>query len=416
MLNCTKMSIPSQIINPRGIHALDLVYRSGGISRSDLGYRLGLNQTAIIRLVSRLVHAGLLTTEVQGTKQRGRPVEQIKVSPHSRYSIGLEFGRDHLIIVGLNALAQVEYHQIIDIPPLFEATTTTLEKLVDEIYHFLSVHNIALNKVAAIGLALHDIVNAEGYWFVRDQVQPHPLNVVTEMEKHLSLKVIVEDVSRSFAFAEQRFGSAENHKDVLYVFVGKDGVGGGIFLNGELLKSSSGICGELGHLVVEPDGLQCHCGSQGCLETVASHQAVIASYKDILQQGVRSSIDELSFANICQAALRGNKAAYLTLNRLASYMGNALGSVINITGATRIVIGGQLNLAGMTFLQELEVILRKRVVTPLLQHLSIQYASLPPYAGAWGAGVLALEASIKDGSFMSARVMDQKVQESSVHA
>ncbi len=416
MLSCIKMPMLSQTINPRGIHALDLVYRSGGISRSDLGYKLGLNQTAIIRLVGRLIHAGLLTTEVQSTKQRGRPIEQIKVSPHSRYSVGLEFGRDHLIIVGLNALAHVEHQQIIDIPPLFEATTTTLEKLVDKIYHFLNIHNIALNKVAAIGLALHDIVNAEGNWFVRDQFQPHPLNVVTEMEKRLSLKVIAEDVSRSFAFAEQRFGSAQHHKDVLYVFVGKDGVGGGIFLNGELLKSSSGICGELGHLVVEPDGLQCHCGSQGCLETVASHQAVLASYQDILQQGVRSSIDELSFASICQAAARGDKAAYLTLNRLASYMGNALGSVINISGATSIVIGGQLNLAGMTFLQEVEITLRKRVVAPLLKNLSVRYASLPPYAGAWGAGVLALEASIKDGSFMSTQVMGQEVQEGSVYA
>jgi transcriptional regulator of PTS gene len=388
-------------LRSRDAHALELVYRSGSMSRSDLGDKLGLNQTAVIRLVGQLIDDGLLTTEAKESKQRGRPKEQIKVSPHSRYSLGLEFGREHLILVLINALAKVEQHHIVKKPPRFEASTKTLERLIGHIQDFLELHHISSNKVVALGLALHDIVNAQSDWFVRDHFNSGSLNVVKAIKERWPLTVIAEDVSRSFAFAEQRFGSAQQKQDVLYVFLGKDGVGGGIFLNGELLKSSSGICGELGHLVVEPEGLQCHCGSRGCLETVASHQAVISSYQSIVEQGVHSSLNKPSFANICQAASSGDKAAYLTLNRLTNHMGNALASVINISGATCVVIGGQLHLAGGVFLQELKVALRKRVISPLLKSLSLQYASLPLYAGAWGAGVLALEASIKDGSFMA---------------
>ncbi len=389
---------PSLPIIPRDISALEVIYRTGGISRYDLGNRLGLNQTVIIRMVAQLIQAGLLTSEIQSNKQRGRPIEQIKVAPQSRYSVGLEFGREHLVVVILNALGQVHYSKTWPNPPAFKADAKTLDSLIELAKKTMSEAKLPWTKVCAVGLALHDIVSAQGLWSTRESA---PLHAVNTLQAKLGFTITAEDVSRSFAVAEQRFGTAKHQPDMLYVFVGRDGVGSGIFVNGELLKSSSGVCGEVGHVVVVPDGAQCHCGSRGCLETEATHQAVIKAFQALSVQGVRSKVKDLSFRSICEGAAMGDKAAYLVLSRLATFLAEALATAINISGANHVVIGGQLHLAGGKFLQDIEVVLRKRVVSPLLNQLSVQYASLAPYAGAWGAGVLALEAAIKNGSFMN---------------
>src|SRR5690606_7823533 len=173
----------------------------------------------------------------------------------------------------------------------------------------------------------------------------------------------------------------------------------GIFVNGELLRSTSGVCGEVGHLVVVPtDGARCACGNRGCLETVASHEAVVGRFLGLMAEGVNTSVATRSgvdFADICSAAGAGDKAAYLVIAELAAYLGQALASVINVTGATHVVIGGQLAAAGATFRNDLASEIRKRAMTLLTRDISVVYASLPAHAGAWGVGLQALEAAIE---------------------
>ncbi|MEM6431445.1 MAG: ROK family transcriptional regulator [Deinococcota bacterium] len=394
----------------RQITALKLIHDAGGLTRAELAARLDLNMTAVIRLVTDLIEDDLLHVDADPTldnltlQGRGRPAEILKLYPYAGYSLGLEFGRGQLTLTLTNTLGDLVAWTELDRPPVFEATADVVNILIAELHKFTSAHNVAWTRVTALGLALHDVVDAEGNWTTQHSTTP--FQVMTYLYEHANLThgvpIVVEDVSRSFAFAEHKCGAARARPDFIYLFLGKQGIGSGIFVNDTLLKSSSGVCGELGHVNVVPDGKQCQCGSQGCLETVATYQAVETRFNDLVSAGVETTLDipDISFLAICQASAQGDKAAYLVLDELASHLSYALAAAVNISGAPCVVVGGHLRHAGQGFLNILETALKRLVVGPLLKHIHISYAALPDYAGAWGASLMALEQSFARGSLI----------------
>src|SRR5206468_6696227 len=95
-----------------------------------------------------------------------------------------------------------------------------------------------------------------------------------ELERRLGAPVHIGNDANLGALAEVRSGAARGASDVVYLML-SSGVGGGVVLDGSLFTGHSGLTGELGHVQVDPDGALCRCGNRGCLETVASAQALL---------------------------------------------------------------------------------------------------------------------------------------------
>ncbi len=398
------MAMPSR--GTSETHILKLVFQNESITRADIGELSGLSPASVVRIVAGLRDAGfLLETRKPGeTSNRGRPSDVLQIAPDCGYALGLEFGRGHLIVSVVDAIGtQVHWGQETEAPS-FAANDATADALVQVIKKTADRLNIRWEKVGAIGLAVHDVVSAKGEWITWEQAHHTPYNVQHYLQREMNRPVSVEDVSRAFAEAEHRYGNGRGVADMIYMFVGSQGVGAGVFINNVLMKSSSGVCGEIGHIVVEKDGALCQCGNYGCLETVATHKAVVNQLQARLDQGVISTLsrDEgITFAKICQAAQEGDKEAYIVLRRLAGAMGKALSSAINITGATFVLIGGQLRFAGDSFLTDLISELRQNVMPALAQHISVNYAALAEYAGALGVAAQALETAWASGEFLN---------------
>jgi predicted NBD/HSP70 family sugar kinase len=377
------------------------VYEGGAMSRHELVERTGIQQSTLNRAVAALIDRDLLITSDSGPSRtgRGRPSDLLRINPAAGYVVGLEFGREHLTLTAVDATAQI-VHTVEDAtPPAFAPEYASIDALLAAVDRFVDEASIEAEKVRAVGVALHDIVTAEGQWLTQASASG-PLDVRTYLEGRLGLPVVVDDVSRAFAEAEHRFGAGVGEPDMIYVFIGSHGVGGGIFVNDGLLQSSKGICGEIGHVVIDEDGRLCQCGSRGCLETVATRRAVEARFDELLERGVWSRLSPgASFGDICRAAGEGDKGAYLVLNQLAQHMGRALAPGINLSGAPTVIIGGPVNLAGEAFLQDLSAALRQRVVSGLVPHIKVRYARLSSHAGAWGVAIRALEDAMRHGHF-----------------
>lgn len=389
----------------RKAQIVNAIYAHPGLTRTELRKITGLNQTTIVRTVADLLERGVLalTDNKQSDGKRGRPSDVLSINPRVGYGLGIEFARDRLFVAITDALGDVVYWKQATDAPLFLSSDQTMDALVRIARQTAKEAAISWSDVHGIGLALHDIVSARGRWLTVEQVNEEPYGVREYLESRLVQQVTVEDVSRAFAEAEHRFGAGRHIPDMIYIFLGRRGVGGGIFVNNKILKSSSGVCGEIGHISVDDHGLLCHCGSQGCLETVASHQAVENEMRALIAQGVRSTLannHEVTFDDICMAAGAGDKGAYLVLNRLAQNMSRALADAINITGAPVVIVGGGLSLAGEVFLAELASAIRPRVVNLLARHVSLRYAQLPAHAGAWGAAVQVLDKVWSAGVFL----------------
>ena len=100
------------------------------------------------------------------------------------------------------------------------------------------------------------------------------LNAADELSERLGMPVAVDNDANLGALAEISFGAGRGLKDVIYVMV-SSGIGAGIVLGGQLHRGVTGLAGELGHVLVRSDGAVCRCGNRGCLETVASTDAVL---------------------------------------------------------------------------------------------------------------------------------------------
>ncbi len=389
----------------RGVQILQLAYRSDGVTRAEISELTGLSPTVVVRLVGKLVERGLLTAGgFVERPSRGRPSELLNIAPEAGYSVGLEFGRAHLLVTIVDATGTVRHTNLLPEAPEFTATQATVEALAQVIRSECGAASVPWDLVRSVGIALHDVVDAEGRWLTQAALDIEPMPISALLGERLDRLVLAEDVSRAFALAEHRDGAAKGKDDAIYLFVGSHGVGSGIFVNGELLRSTLGVCGEVGHLVVEPDGVQCVCGNRGCLETVASHERVVERFLALARAGIATSLDweaGVTFTATCEAARDGDKVASLVLEELVVHLARALASVVNISGATHIVIGGQLASAGQPFLDRLMAELRLRSLALLGRQMSVAFASLPAHAGAWGVGVQALEEAIAQGRFLT---------------
>ena len=121
------------------------------------------------------------------------------------------------------------------------------------------------------------------------------------MHARLDLPVMVDNDANLGALAEAAFGAGRDAGDLIYIKV-SSGIGAGLILNGRLYRGGAGLAGELGHVLVDPDGLVCRCGNRGCLETLAASGALV----ELLR---RSHGEDFTVAGMLAAAREATSAA-----------------------------------------------------------------------------------------------------------
>ena len=252
------------------------------------------------------------------------------------------------------------------------------------------VGNLAnLQAVNHVGLSIAGFVSAD-----RQRMLATPnisnLNDV-EMAQYLSKStgknVVIENDGNAAAWGEYRFGAAQHSKSMLMVTLGT-GIGGGIIVNGELLRGAFGIGGEIGHLNVVPQGAPCGCGAFGCFEQYGSGSALLRYVRENGSQEFSSG--ELTGEMITELARSGNQVAIAGFRYIAEHIGSGLASLCMVLDPDVIVIGGGVADAGDILLEPISQALRN--VMPFKDkhpYPTLVRAKLGPEAGLIGAALLA---------------------------
>ncbi|MEJ2178790.1 MAG: ROK family protein [Gammaproteobacteria bacterium] len=157
-----------------------------------------------------------------------------------------------------------------------------------------------------------------------------------DLEDMLDLPVVVQNDANCFALAESRIGvlkSLDKPKSVVFGVILGTGVGGGLVVEGRLLRGSNLIAGEWGHNFMDASGGSCYCGKTGCVETVISGPAL----EDYYWQQSGSS---LPLSQIVVDAKKDNADATATIDRLIHFFGIGMSTIINTIDPDVIVIGG----------------------------------------------------------------------------
>jgi glucokinase len=202
------------------------------------------------------------------------------------------------------------------------------------------------------------------------------------------------------ALGEWRYGAGRGCASLLYVTV-STGVGGGWVLGGEILGGADGMAGEIGHMVVRPDGAQCPCGKRGCVEVEACGTAIARMARQQLAAepeagaGLRAlaggSPESVTGALVAAAAAAGDALAEQVLDRAAANLGAGLGAAICLMNPERIVLGGGVTKAGDRWWAEVRRAARENGFPQA--RVDIMPAALGDDAPLWGAAALAESAA-----------------------
>ncbi|MBD1564041.1 ROK family protein [Vibrio sp. SA48] len=364
------MAQPGHIDHIKQVNAgrvYKLIDQKGPISRIDLSKESELAPASITKITRELIEAHLIhETTVQEAISRGRPAVGLQTNNEGWQFLSMRLGRGYLTIalheLGGDVLidTKIEIHE--------RDQDDVLARLLYEIEEFFQTYSSQLDRVTSIAITLPGLVNSEqGIVLQMPHYNVEYLALGPEIYKATGLPVFIANDTRAWALAEKLFGHSQDNDNSVLISI-HHGLGAGIILDGRVLQGRHGNIGELGHIQIDSNGKRCHCGNIGCLETVASSQAIREEVSQRIAAGEASSLtaqSEITIEDICAAAADGDPLAVDVIEKLGRYLGAAIAIVINLFNPEKILIGGVINQA-------------KSVLYPAIQ-TCIEEQSLPVY-------------------------------------
>ncbi len=302
---------------------LGAVSRGGPVTRAALAEVTGLTKSTVSKLVGNLVEAGLLAeTGPARAGERGRPGVAVVLSGARVASVGLEINVDYLAVRVLDLTGEVRVAVRRDRDNRGSRPKKVLGELQDLAAEALAeAHRLGLEAAGAV-LAVSGPVG-DGVLFNAPNLGWQDVRPADLLR--LPVPVELDNEANLAALGELWYGDGE--RDFLYVS-GEIGIGAGLVVGGALYSGATGLAGELGHVVVAPEGAPCRCGGSGCLETYAGQEALLAAGK------------AGSVAALLAALERGDETALAACAAAGRALGIALTSAVNLLDLDRIVLGG----------------------------------------------------------------------------
>ncbi|HEY7303371.1 MAG TPA: ROK family protein [Bryobacteraceae bacterium] len=235
--------------------------------------------------------------------------------------------------------------------------------------------------IAGIGVAVAGFIS-----FERDRLVYNPnlswleeFPIKDRLSQRFDFPIELEVDSNAATMAEYRFGSGANSKRFLCITSGT-GLGVGMALNGAPLRFAYGCLGDIGHVVVQPDGPLCSCGGHGCAEIMVSAPALAERYK------TRAGLEQdLNLRDVIEAAHARDPLALAILEEAGASLGIAIASMANILFPDHIAIAGGLSAAGDFVLDPAERVFRESASILARSNVSFTKATLGTMATLIGA-------------------------------
>jgi len=283
--------------------------------------------------------------------------------------IGVDLGGTKVLAGVVDADGTV--HETVERPTV----TTSQAALLDELAE--TVRALPQEGVGAVGFGIPSRIDHEhGLALGAVNIPIRDVRFGEEMQRRLGLPVEIENDASCAAYAEFRLGAGRGTRDLLVLTLGT-GVGGGVISGGRLFRAYT----ELGHIVIVEDGEPCQgaCSGRGHVESYCSGTAAGKVARRVL--GPDATARDLV------------EQDHPALGEIGHHLGAAIGSLVNVFGSTRVVIGGGFGIAAFERLVPAarRAVLRE-ALAPSGQMLEIERAALGAEAGLVGAALIAFEA------------------------
>ena len=251
---------------------LETVRLYGPISRAEIARRTALTAQSVSNIAAELRAAGLLKEDGRRRSGRGQPPVEMSVNPDGGFTVGLEL-QPHSLVGALVNLAGTVLAQM-SLPVRASTPAGALPVLKQSVDDLLTRAEVDRRRIIGAGVVMPGPFGVEGLSSIGPTALPGwtGIDAAAVLGQALGLPVVVENDATAAAVGERLHGVARDLNNFAFLYFGT-GLGLGLVLNGQPYKGALGNAGEIGHVVVEPDGRPCPCGNAGCLERYASLHA-----------------------------------------------------------------------------------------------------------------------------------------------
>jgi len=385
---------------------------AGPRSRARISVETGLNRGTVSSLVAELIERGLVREgDVQRGGSVGRPGQTVELDGRGIGGIGVEINVDYVTALVLDLTDTVVFEERVALDVQARPPEAVLDAVTDLTARALAACADAGVTPVGMTLAVPALVDTEDgvvafapnlHW-TKVAVVDGLVDRLTGRLGHVPFPVRVDNDANLAALGEFAMGGEAGTADLVYL-TGETGVGGGVMVDGRLLRGAEGFSGEIGHMPLNPGGNMCGCGRRGCWETMVGLAALLRLAATPDDPVCDPSLDlEQRLAVIRGRAQDGDPRTADALELVGTALGLGASILINVFNPRVLVLGGYFASLGEYLLEPMLGEMRGRVIAPDAGACRVALSTLGFAAASRGGAHVALEAVLDDPTVAAVR-------------
>jgi N-acetylglucosamine repressor len=339
-------------------------------------------------LVNELIAAGLIFEGAKGPSKRGRRPKFLFIDSRRRCVVAVDIRASRSFmqvtdLLGHPLLDVVEWPTETEPQIMVKSLATTIRTTLDQHPSFGACSGIGVCVPGMVDRTSRRVMHAPTLGW-KDVDIERPLSLATGLPVH------IENSVRACALAQvwEARDDLPTRGDLVFVGIA-DGVGGGVIVDGRLLRGRHNIAGEIGHILVSSDGPRCSCGALGCWETYVSNIATLKRYLGLGPNDSPRELDgSLRVTDVIARARAGDGKALAALLMTGRYLGLGFANLVNVFDPDHIYLGGEITQAWDLIEQTVRNALSERALIPGTASPDIVTVPATDYPRLRGAAVL----------------------------
>jgi predicted NBD/HSP70 family sugar kinase len=303
-------------------------------SRADIAASTGLNKATVSSLVADLIDRRLVRETGLTENRVGRPATMLVLDGSPYAAIGIEINVDYVSAVATDLAGQrlLTWRRSFSGGDSVNQGVAGVGAIIRRVVGRMAKEE---RQILGLAVAVPGLVDVQGTVRLAPNLGWRDADLGGDLAKALrdpGFPIQVDNDANLAALAEQRFGAHAGASDLIYL-TGEVGVGAGIILDGRLRRGGLGYSGEIGHVQLDPDGPECHCGRRGCLEAMAGIGAVLRRIPPPAE--IQVEIEECA-----RLARAGDAGTLAMLESAGRSLGQGVSILANLLNPEVVILGG----------------------------------------------------------------------------
>src|SRR5690625_2542676 len=356
---------------------LQNIIEHGMISRADISKITGLNKATLSVQVADLLNEELIYEIEQEHHAVGRRPIMLSINEKAGYVLGIDLDFEHIkfmvsdlygntVTSNTLILETSEYEEIVEI-------------LIHHINKYREAHAESHYGLISVLIGIHGTVNNDETIYFVPKFRWQNKDLKTDLAKQLDVDIYIENNANLSAYAERVY--KYHRSDNLLTILLSSGIGAGIMIDGKLHKGYHGYAGEMGHMIIAPEGRPCKCGNHGCWERYAAEPSLFEDLSKILDK------PSITYDDVRKLINEQDPNTYEIIKDFVSYLTIGLNNIINLYNPETIVLNSKILRMYPDVIEEIKSNLKSSVS----QYRKIVLSELGNNADVMGASALAIQ-------------------------